>query len=363
MHGNLPNSANETSFSPARARFFLLLSLGVILYLTLYPFDFGPKVNPFDLSLPFGPKHHSLPDMLSNFCFFIPFGVFFFWSFPVKGRLFWGCLAGALVSLGVEILQQYLPGRSPSLTDLLFNTAGTFTGLVAAPQIRKVLRLRAQTLDLLALALAFYLLYEPFLFTFDWGEIKENLKHFSPGLDLRNVFLPSVLLGFALRRYPFIFVLFLFGILEFGRLFLVSTPPILGSTLARFFFTLLCYAVFQKRSYLLRPLFAGAYLLEALYPYHFSWPSHLPWENLIPFQAGFSSNPLDTTFNLLRSVFLFFFWGACGGSLKGALLLAGASEILQLFVPGRYFDLTTLILAALGVLAAQKLTWRGKDAL
>jgi len=361
---NLPNFKNETSFHPSRARLFLLLSLGIILYLTLFPFNFGPKQNPFDLSIPFfGSRHHSLSDMLSNFFLFIPLGVFFNWSFPVKGRLLWGCLAGALLSLGVEILQQYLPGRIPSLTDSILNSSGTLAGLVMAQGLRNFWALKPSTPDFLALFLAFYFLYEPFLFTFDWGEIKENLKHLSLILDFKNVFLPSVLLGFFLRRYPLIFAILLVWTFEIGRLFIVSISLKPAKMFLRFILTLFCYTLFRVPKFPLRPLFVGAYLLEALYPFHFAWPSSFPWKHLIPFGLYLSHFSFETFFNLFRELFLFFFWGISGGSVKGALLLATTSETLQLFIPERYFDLTTIILAFLGVFVANKLMPEKKDAL
>ncbi len=343
------------------ARLFLLLSVAIILYLALYPFNWVSERHPFDLSFPWGPEHHSLPDLVSNFFFFVPLGVFFSWSFSGWFRLLGGLLAAASLSLLVEVLQQYLPGRVPSLTDLMMNFAGAGFGIIVGPKLLKLPWGKTKSLDLTAFLLAIYFLYEPFFFTFDWGEIKQNLKALSLGLNPQNIFLPSVFLGFALRRVSLPWAIGLILGLEFGRVFLATVSLNLAKIAARFALSFSCYFLFQTRPSLIRSFLAVAYLIEGLYPYHFQLPSSLKLENFIPFKLYLLNFSLEAFFNLWREILIFFFWGLSGGSLKGALLLSGVREGLQLFIPERFFDPTSLFLASLGVLSAQKI-FRRKDA-
>lgn len=68
----------------------------------------------------------SLSDGLLNLMLFLPLGVAFAWRF--RGNA-WPILAGAALSFAVEAAQTHLPGRDPSLSDLVSNTLGTAIGL------------------------------------------------------------------------------------------------------------------------------------------------------------------------------------------------------------------------------------------
>jgi hypothetical protein len=62
-----------------------------------------------------------------NTALFIPFGA----ALGLGRRSLWVLgLAGFAVSLGIETVQHLLPGRNPTLGDLLFNTAGTVAGVL-----------------------------------------------------------------------------------------------------------------------------------------------------------------------------------------------------------------------------------------
>ena len=72
-------------------------------------------------------------EVVQNLFLFVPFGLAFGLRAAKPARV---VLAGFLFSLAVEVVQHRLPGRDPSLADVLFNTMGTAAGVrfaLAAP--------------------------------------------------------------------------------------------------------------------------------------------------------------------------------------------------------------------------------------
>jgi VanZ family protein len=83
----------------------------------------------------------SLKDATINIMGFIPFGYFLFaYVRRTKARARYApylyvLMLGGLVSLNVELIQVYLPTRTSSLSDLLFNILGTALGAVLSSRI------------------------------------------------------------------------------------------------------------------------------------------------------------------------------------------------------------------------------------
>jgi VanZ family protein len=81
-------------------------------------------------------------DIVVNILGFVPFGFCFFLHCRLPRPNQWATnalfvvLAGAAVSLTIEVIQAWLPNRVSSMTDLLSNTAGTLLGVVLALAIR-----------------------------------------------------------------------------------------------------------------------------------------------------------------------------------------------------------------------------------
>jgi VanZ like family/Concanavalin A-like lectin/glucanases superfamily len=81
-------------------------------------------------------------DIAVNILGFVPFGLCFFLHRRARKPKRWAVnallavLAGAAVSLTIEIIQAWLPNRVSSTTDLLTNTTGTLLGVVLALAIR-----------------------------------------------------------------------------------------------------------------------------------------------------------------------------------------------------------------------------------
>ena len=102
------------------------LSIAGILFFTLRPA--GTEIAPgwsFDLFS----GDVALADLLQNVILFLPLGV----SLTLVGvRPVRVIAIGALLSFSVEFLQQWIPGRDPSVGDIVFNTIGTALGVTLA---------------------------------------------------------------------------------------------------------------------------------------------------------------------------------------------------------------------------------------
>lgn len=98
----------------------------VIMVLALTPSRNSPS-PPFLFS--FVLERRWLADGILNICLFVPFGLAVGWNSrsPLKA-----ILAGLLLSTGVELAQTIVPGRDPSLSDIVFNAIGAVLGAMIA---------------------------------------------------------------------------------------------------------------------------------------------------------------------------------------------------------------------------------------
>lgn len=121
-----PTAVLDTAFQWAPR--IILLSLVVIIVSTLYPFKFSLS-EPFSLLI----SRTSKLDILANIVLFAPLG-FGLGSALAKRKysfitnLLAILLLGGSLSLTIEILQAFLPGRDSSLWDVLTNTTGAGVG-------------------------------------------------------------------------------------------------------------------------------------------------------------------------------------------------------------------------------------------
>ena len=125
----------------------------LVIYGTLYPFDAWqvPRSGTFAGVLTAWPEHISLSDVFSNAVVYIPFGLLL--AIPLRKRFSTAsCIglvstAGLLLSWTLEYLQYSIPFRNTSNLDLMLNTLGTAAGaimaLLASPQHALGNRLRA----------------------------------------------------------------------------------------------------------------------------------------------------------------------------------------------------------------------------
>ncbi len=132
---------NKDAPSPSRysrwANRFLILSLGGIVYFTLFPFRFDFSVALPGNRFPFllGPswKYHFFIDFFLNFLLFVPFGFGLAAESRKRNRnwatgLFLALASGCLVSYTIEFLQLYVPSRDSGWDDVFSNTLGSIGG-------------------------------------------------------------------------------------------------------------------------------------------------------------------------------------------------------------------------------------------
>ena len=111
------------------------LYAGLIVYASLYPFSGwhapGASVLAF-LLLPWS-RWWSWFDLVSNLLGYLPLGLLVFGALvrsgaPANRGLWGGIVAGSVLSLLMEVLQNWLPQRVPSNVDLALNVVGSAAG-------------------------------------------------------------------------------------------------------------------------------------------------------------------------------------------------------------------------------------------
>ena len=137
------NSLSDTNVKTVAWPLSLAL-ICLIVYASLYPFaDWRDQgISPFTfLSAPW-PQYLVGFDVAVNVLGYAPLGFLLALVFLRSGRIAWvltaAVLGGALLSLGMETLQSYLPSRIPSNVDLALNTLGTWLGACAAWALEKM---------------------------------------------------------------------------------------------------------------------------------------------------------------------------------------------------------------------------------
>lgn len=135
---------------PYRLNSLLTLQLcsaytALVIYASLYPFtdwrDLGTPL--FDFLTAVWPRYWTVFDLVTNVLAYLPLG--FLWATLLQSAqrrwpgVVGALLIGALLSLALEILQNYLPSRVPSNLDLACNTLGSGLGALLGAGYGKTL--------------------------------------------------------------------------------------------------------------------------------------------------------------------------------------------------------------------------------
>jgi VanZ family protein len=121
----------------------LLTYGGLVVFGSLYPWSgwTPPAAGHWEKFLAVSLPQASTADMVTNFLVYMPWGLLFMLSLGQRYRVFFAVgltvLSGALLSVSLEYLQLYLPGRVASLLDIVLNLAGTLGGALLATGLRR----------------------------------------------------------------------------------------------------------------------------------------------------------------------------------------------------------------------------------
>lgn len=376
----------------------LWLALGyaaLVVYGTLFPLAewVSPAsgwINPITAGWP---PSVSRADLLVNLLAYVPLGLFLaLWLRPRAGALpslVLAMLGGTALSLVLEILQSALPSRVPSPVDWLANSAGTLAGALAAalldPHLSPGRRLRQWrqawftegTLGNLALViLLFWTMTQaaPFVPSLDWGNLKAGLRPLGNSLRHPAAFQPvaAIVAGlnlFALgilvrcierRNLTWAFLAFALGVL-------IYKVPAVGrqltlEALAGWLAAALLLLAVPGRTLAGRVLPAMAALLaaHALAQFQPGEDGATHAINWIPFSGQVGT--LEGMLDILETLWPFLALGLMarwltpwrwrpavlllGGGLAGGF--AFALEWMQQSIPGRFPDVTDVLVALLG---------------
>jgi glycopeptide antibiotics resistance protein len=114
----------------------IVVSVSFIVLVTLFPFNFTPTNFSFQaINNHLGAKS-DLNDLVGNVLLFMPFGFSLVgWLLKSKIKILWAIiltiLANTALSLTVEILQIFLPLRSPDYSDVITNSTGGLLGTIS----------------------------------------------------------------------------------------------------------------------------------------------------------------------------------------------------------------------------------------
>lgn len=158
-----------------------------IIYGSLFPFIFSFSdglTERWDILYNSFSPFTSLGDILGNIILFIPFGYFgiacLTTSRPDKSPYAKVVISGFFLALIIQLIQVYIPSRSPAIADVYWNMAGIVMGLGLIKLIEKYFpefSIAGKDNIPLVLSLVWLLyLFFPFVPTLDFQEIKNSLK-------------------------------------------------------------------------------------------------------------------------------------------------------------------------------------------
>ena len=357
-------------------RRLLLLVVAIVVYGSLYPwhFVFAGRPEPVPVLLHSWPaiwNRFLLRDVAINVMLYVPVGAVAClalrprWpSAALAAAIFFGCA----LSLSMELLQAYVPGRSTSLSDLATNTLGAAVGAglawAFAHRIEPLLRSRARRASpgaaLLVACWGGYQLY-PFFPILSTARLRQAIvdlivthafspvgawaaaaEWFAAALALEAVF------GRLRGSWLAAAMLLALGMRIFVPSRSVALDEIAGAALA-----LLAWEILpaRHRVRIAVSMALSAILLAELAPFHFT--AHAARFYWMPLGATFENERWGAVVILLR---IAFFYGSAvwllvrsgvrypvaGGALAVALF---ALELVQRYLPGRTPEITDALIA------------------
>jgi VanZ family protein len=387
-------TANSPPLRNGRSTWFAtLFYTALIVYGSLYPLTGWtvPHEPLFSFLTAAIPTHISRADVLTNVLAYIPLGILLVWTFHLAGKfssITAVTLVGGLLSLSMESVQMFLPSRTASNIDLLTNIIGTSLGacmgFALRPHSALMLRIkglrdewfaagRGVDIGLCAVFLWALSQLSPFVPSMDISSIRDGLKPVWYSLNALGAFsffnmLPytlnvaglTLLIGTVARPRRPAMLMFLY----FAAAVLCIKPFIVSRQLS---LEAVCGLVVAAILLMLAPkkpalravlsmvcIFAGFTVAELS-----SGVGGLHSFNWVPF-AGQIDNTVSGFGSILEGTWPFAAL-ACltvlgfGRKLLPMIWVGGvvlavafALEWEQQQIPGRYGDVTTVILAGMG---------------
>jgi VanZ family protein len=379
----------------------LFLYTLLIVYGSLYPFTGWqlPDGNIRSSLVPKWPHHISLADSITNFLVYMPLGLLtirflFIYSSSLQ-RIFIATILGTIVSFILEWLQLFLPGRTASLSDVFLNASGTFAGAAFAEifskktligsklmAIRQHVFLPGRMADFGIIILILWALSQllPLVPSLDLGNLKYGLKplwntlHDLHSFDLYQALVYAfsicglgLIASFVLKDKKNTTIIFAF----FATIVFLCKVPIVGrqlsmEALAGLFIGLLLLILARCLTEPVLVVIAAsailsAFIIDELRPPSVPLSSLHPF-NWIPFRHNMTNimglvsitemlwkyASLSYLMILLRSQRAFAFVILAGFLL---IILVFALEWIQQGIPGRFPDITAVMLAVIGWVA------------
>jgi glycopeptide antibiotics resistance protein len=384
----------------SRLTLYLALAYALLLiYGTLFPFNgwLTLDTSPWSLMLQRGLRNTSKADILTNLLVYMPFGLLLMRAlgnrYSSVHRILLVTLASALLSLALEYLQTHLPGRVPSVLDLILNSLGGLAGALFASVLQpdtavggKLYRIRSMyihpgplaNLGLLTLGLWVLSQLSPLVPSIDLGNLRQGIKPLWYTLQS-----PSTLEWIRVAEYSLSITatgiisstllrtrynaLFIFT--AFVSLVLLLKVPVLGRQLSLeallgFGIGLIITFIIYDRSRRSRLLMAmaaltGMVLTSSLYVSADAVTNHQVAFNWIPFRSHLSNNItglIDILGSLWPFVALNYLAWIVNTKHRGMLILTGSATIFllmfalewyQQYQPGRSPDITDAIIPML----------------
>lgn len=372
-------------------RFLTALSGLLILYGSLYPFEFAaPDAVAWQLFWQDTRLWSSRGDVLGNVALFVPWAAFCTAALrhrrPPMQSMLLALTSGLVLALIAQVGQLMVPSRAPAMSDVLWNAVGCALGLPIghwlARRHHRPGERRGNDVAMLLLVGCVVVAWLPLVPSLDWAWVKSQLRTLTGppvwhGGALAEQAALTLLAGWALahwlRGLPLLLAhASLVGLLLLGRLFVVQAQldvnVVSGSAVGALLWWSMA-AVPQRpgqRDRALAPWLALLllYTVGALWPFALrDSPTPMSWQ---PVNSLLQGNMLDNSRALLGALVLFAGMLAAARA-AGARLLGSALSLalwvltvegLQCWIDTRSGDITAVLLV---LLAGAGVAWLDDD--
>ncbi|HTE40830.1 MAG TPA: VanZ family protein [Steroidobacteraceae bacterium] len=358
-------------------------AVALIVYGTLYPFDFAPGPTPtlWQALSELSWARAGRGDRIINVLLYVPLGfcITVWLEGRARGReaVVVATLCGAILSLSIEVAQAYVAYRVPSLLDFTYNTAGAFGGALGGVAWRALTArlptaasgLQSGRFDrgaLIVLCLWIATHWAPFIPHFTLIKLKAALQPlYDPQASLSAavhyvvwwVVIAQVVFALTSVQRGVETLLAVIAIVLVGRLFVIDQTFVASELIALVallpLLVLLHRLVPPTRRVIVLGAFAAIFVVDRLSP--FSMAGGAAHFDLWPFIAWYKAGlPVDVP-PLLKQIFEFaalaWLLHEAGASWRSIVAVVPATalglEVVALWMPGRGGSITAPVIAIL----------------